>query len=252
METQEINSANLHNLTSLWESMGADACSVAGLEQFRVSRSWPHRCWASCAMNEAVIDKAQSGLQRLAGRHIVPVWDSGTSAEWETVLISRGFGVGFKQTAMYLALGDDAHAGAEESPATRVELELVSSASEIQRWTQVSSAAFGYDIDPGAIATLANDSNAFLYTASVGAEPAATALLFQTNGVVGVHQVGVLRAFRGQGIARELMRALLPAVHELGALYITLQASAMGEGLYRSLGFVEQFGIRNYRLKGNQ
>lgn len=80
-------------------------------------------------------------------------------------------------------------------------------------------------------------------------QAAVTALVYRTGSVVGVHLVGVKVEYRGQGIARELMHYVIQLSLDLGAHYITLQASAAGEPLYRQLGFVEQFLINNYQRK---
>ncbi|MCB0221942.1 MAG: hypothetical protein KDH09_19750, partial [Chrysiogenetes bacterium] len=47
--------------------------------------------------------------------------------------------------------------------------------------------------------------------------------------------------------SRTLMVHVLGRCARAGARLVTLQASAAGAGVYRPLGFAEQFRIRNYR-----
>jgi ribosomal protein S18 acetylase RimI-like enzyme len=71
---------------------------------------------------------------------------------------------------------------------------------------------------------------------------------------MGVHLVGVIADFRGRGIARALMQYIINLSIALDGKYLMLQASAAGESLYRELGFMKQFTIKNYQraLKNNK
>ncbi|HTF97185.1 MAG TPA: GNAT family N-acetyltransferase [Cellvibrio sp.] len=63
----------------------------------------------------------------------------------------------------------------------------------------------------------------------------------------GLTLIGVRENFRGQGIAKNIMQQVIQVSIAMGGKYLTLQASAAGEPLYRNLGFTPQFLIRNYR-----
>jgi ribosomal protein S18 acetylase RimI-like enzyme len=76
--------------------------------------------------------------------------------------------------------------------------------------------------------------------------PVSTGMLFRTGSVIGVHLIGVSPSFRDRGIARKMMNFLLAECSVSGCQHVTLQASIMGEALYRGLGFVDQFEIINY------
>ena len=57
-----------------------------------------------------------------------------------------------------------------------------------------------------------------------------------------VTNVAVASAFRGQGLGRQIMAALMQYAANLGADYLTLEvrkSNAVAQALYRSLGFVE-------------
>lgn len=54
-----------------------------------------------------------------------------------------------------------------------------------------------------------------------------------------IGSMATLEGWRRQGIGRRIAEALVTALNERGALDIDLHASEAGEGIYRSLGFVE-------------
>lgn len=67
--------------------------------------------------------------------------------------------------------------------------------------------------------------------------PVATAMTLHTVGVGGVYWVGTREAERARGYGEACTRAAVNAGFEAGARVVTLQATRMGESLYRRLGF---------------
>ena len=45
MHDQQLNMANIKNLSRLWQQMGARSCTLDGMDKFQISDSWPNRCW---------------------------------------------------------------------------------------------------------------------------------------------------------------------------------------------------------------
>lgn len=71
-------------------------------------------------------------------------------------------------------------------------------------------------------------------------QPVATAQVLLGRGVAGVYYVGVLPEARGRGLARLVTHAVTQRGFELGAPLVVLQATPMGEPVYRTMGY-EQF-----------
>jgi hypothetical protein len=69
--------------------------------------------------------------------------------------------------------------------------------------------------------------------------PAAGAMTIVTHGVAGVYWVGTIAAARGRGLAELCTRAAGNAGFDRGARIAALQASPMGEPIYRRMGYVE-------------
>ncbi len=69
--------------------------------------------------------------------------------------------------------------------------------------------------------------------------PAAGAMCVLTHGVAGIYWVGTIPAARGRGLAELCTRAAGNAGFDMGARIASLQASVMGEPVYRKMGYVE-------------
>jgi hypothetical protein len=72
-----------------------------------------------------------------------------------------------------------------------------------------------------------------------GGAAAAGAMCIFTHGVAGVYWVGTTPAARGHGLAELCTRAVGNAGFDMGARIASLQASVMGEPVYRRMGYVE-------------
>jgi ribosomal protein S18 acetylase RimI-like enzyme len=70
-------------------------------------------------------------------------------------------------------------------------------------------------------------------------EPAAGAMTIVTHGVAGIYWVGTHPEARGRGLAELCTRAAGNAGFDLGARIAALQASPMGEPVYRRMGYFE-------------
>jgi hypothetical protein len=77
------------------------------------------------------------------------------------------------------------------------------------------------------------------FVALRGGAAVAGAMVIVTHGVAGVYWVGTAPEARGQGLAELSTRAAGNAGFDLGARIAALQASVMGEPIYRRMGYFE-------------
>jgi GNAT superfamily N-acetyltransferase len=96
-----------------------------------------------------------------------------------------------------------------------------------------------YDDHGGLVA-----ENAVAFLAYRGPEPLAIAMTIVTDGVAGIYWVGTTEAARGQGLGRAMTAAAVNAGFDLGADLTSLQASPMGEPVYRAMGFETIFDYK--------
>ena len=75
--------------------------------------------------------------------------------------------------------------------------------------------------------------------ADVDGVPSGATLLHESHGIAGVYWVAVLEEARGRGIAAAMMEHVTNLGFDHGAANVQLQASTMGEPIYRRLGYDE-------------
>lgn len=86
--------------------------------------------------------------------------------------------------------------------------------------------------------------NVHAFLARVDGEPVGATLLHCSHGIAGVYWVAVLEEARGHGVASALMQRVTNLGFDLGAANVQLQASSMGEPIYRRLGYDELYRYR--------
>lgn len=88
---------------------------------------------------------------------------------------------------------------------------------------------------------LAAEPAPFRQVGYVEGRPVATARVSVAGGAAGLYSVATLPEYRGRGFGAAMTHAALATGRDLGYRIATLQASDMGYGIYRRLGFRELF-----------
>lgn len=87
------------------------------------------------------------------------------------------------------------------------------------------------------------------YLALLHGEPVACSMLYCGAGAAGLYFIATLPDFRRQGIGTAITRHTIQQAQQLGHSLIILQATELGERIYRPLGFEEYCRIGCYLLK---
>ena len=247
MQTTQQFDANIENLTSLWKAMGVHADESAQGSTLYASLNWPHRLWFD--VRDPLGKEDARRWMDAAPQHsqpvVLPVWcrDGEPNLDASVELEAAGYEVLFEQTVMSLDLSRWEPGQAGES-----DLELRKVTGDTSTWAQLASSAFGYTVEEPVTERILDHAGVDLMTALRDGRAVGTGLLFTEGGTAGIHLVGVPPEARRMGIARKIMFRLLDEARARGMRLATLQASAMGEGLYRELGFEAQGHVRNYQL----
>lgn len=139
---------------------------------------------------------------------------------------------------------------AEELPPAGVELRRVASASDAADYWRVATGAYAsigfppevfayYERHDGLTA-----SNVAAFVADLDGRPAAIAMTIVSHGVAGVYWVGASEDARGHGLGWTVTATAVNVGFEMGAGIASLQASPLGEPLYRRMGFETIFDYR--------
>jgi ribosomal protein S18 acetylase RimI-like enzyme len=131
-----------------------------------------------------------------------------------------------------------------------VELRRVSGEDDAREYLTVADAAFvalglpaGMLLQLDPLSFLADGTAAFI--AHDGGRAVAVASVVMARGIGGIQWVGVLEEARGRGLAALVTGAAANAAfEEFGAEYAWLEASHMGDPVYRRMGFEELFSYR--------
>jgi ribosomal protein S18 acetylase RimI-like enzyme len=138
------------------------------------------------------------------------------------------------------------HRLGDASPPAGVTLRRVATAADAAAFGDVMGAAYATygmpsDVAPACIGRLEVLSAPHIVTflALLDGTPAAGAMTVVTHGVAGIYWVGTIPDARGRGLAELCTRAAGNAGFDLGGRIAALQASVMGEPIYRRMGYVE-------------
>jgi GNAT superfamily N-acetyltransferase len=246
-----LDSANLNNLTQLWQRYGARTLYEDDQLQLRKNISWPNRVWADMARPVSGRSLEITAINA-PDEAIFPLWpamkEDGSAAPQVTVdtLIrqSHEWQLAVQHTAMALQLDQQLQVSTQTVARYPVHIKRLSGDTDIAVWVATGSKAFGYTIDADVIVPLlACEDVQILLAHNEYSQPVATGLLYKTNDVVGIHQIGVPVEHQGKGYATQMMRFLIEYAQEWQADYVVLQASQAGRPVYKKLGFVDQFLI---------
>jgi GNAT superfamily N-acetyltransferase len=132
----------------------------------------------------------------------------------------------------------------EDRPAPDgVELRRVaSSADAADYWRVATSAYASLGFPPEIFAFYENDEglraeNVAAFLARADDRPVGIAMTIVSHGIAGIYWVGTTEEMRGRGLGWTMTASAVSAGLEMGASIASLQASPMGEPLYRQMGF---------------
>ena len=129
---------------------------------------------------------------------------------------------------------------------SRLEIARVGNSSQLQEWAAVAGQAYGEpaEVQQARCAVhaafgFAEDAPLQRYIARLDGQPVAMSALLLAAGVAGIYDVATAPQARRQGIGAAITQAPLLTARARGYRVGVLEASPMGEPVYRRLGFEE-------------
>ncbi|MFX0148815.1 MAG: GNAT family N-acetyltransferase [Candidatus Hodarchaeota archaeon] len=129
------------------------------------------------------------------------------------------------------------------------EIKIVDNLPMLQEWSKIVSLVFNLKVDLDLLKYLLYEKEARFYLGYYNGKPATTLLLYLSSGVGGLHAVSTLQEFRNKGLGLIISGRALKDALKLGYKVGVLQASKIGESVYRKLGFKKQCDIFSYELQ---
>jgi len=128
-------------------------------------------------------------------------------------------------------------------------IERVDNELKLTQWSEVVSKVFALKVDHDLLKFLSQQGNTYFYLGKYNEKPVSTLMLYLSSGVAGLHAVSTLPEYRGRGFGFCISRTALIEAFQLDYYIGVLQASSLGERVYRKLGFQKYCDIFSYALE---
>jgi len=127
-------------------------------------------------------------------------------------------------------------------------IEKVEDEKSLILWSRVVSEVFNLNVDFDYLKFLYLQAEIHFYLGIFEEEPVSTLLLYLSSGVAGLHAVSTLNKYRNRGFGLAISRSALIDAYNMRYHIGVLQASSLGERVYRKLGFQKYCDILSYTL----
>ena len=131
----------------------------------------------------------------------------------------------------------------------KLEVKTVINDRMLKQWRSTVSSVFKIQIDLELLKYLLFEKESKFYLGFYNGEPVSTLLLYLSSGVAGLHAVSTLPEYRNNGFGLAISGLALKEAYKLGFKIGVLQASELGERVYRKLGFKKHCDIFTYELQ---
>ena len=128
----------------------------------------------------------------------------------------------------------------------------VDNEESLKQWFEVVSQGFGEKVDFDLLKFLLLQEEVHFYLGKFKGKSVSTLMLYLSSGVAGLHAVSTLPEYRSKGFGLTISRTALIDAFEMGYRVGVLQASSLGERVYRKLGFQKYCDIISYALNVNE
>ena len=211
--------------------------------------------WPSCIFqanfNDSDIDQEIEQVKSLIQSEKAPDdWTVGPLTKPENLgklLLEHKFSDVFHQAGMALDLSKLNNL---PSINTSLAIKKVESEEELNEWSKIVSVVFHIKVDHDLLEYLRVQGEVSFYVGIFNEKYVSALLLYLIPGIAGLHAVSTLPDFRNKNFALTMSNRALLDARDLGYKYGVLQASSMGQFVYKKLGFKKYCDIITYSLSG--
>ncbi|MFX0041183.1 MAG: GNAT family N-acetyltransferase [Candidatus Heimdallarchaeota archaeon] len=159
-----------------------------------------------------------------------------------------GFSNVYHQAGMAVELEDLKNKPMEEN---KLIIQKVQDEESLNQWSDVVSEVFNLRTDFDHLNFLLLKKEVQFYLGYFEKKPVSALLLYLSSGVAGLHAVSTIPEYRNRGFGLSINRSALIDAFNMGFYIGVLQASSLGEKVYRKLGFQKYCDINTYALPDN-
>jgi GNAT superfamily N-acetyltransferase len=214
--------------------------------------NWPD-CIYRADFENLSIKKEINSVKKLIQKGKVPNgWTVGPLTKPKNVgkfLEKFGFSNVYQQTGMAVELKDLENI---EIKINDLMIEKVNNEESLIQWSKVISRVFGIKVDFDLLKFLYLQEEPHFYLGKFEGKSVSTLMLYLSSGVAGLHAVSTLPEYRSKGFGLSISRTALINALNMGYYVGVLQASSLGENVYRKLGFEKYCDIISYALNINK
>lgn len=130
-----------------------------------------------------------------------------------------------------------------------LDIRRVSSAAELAHFQEIVEKSYSLPEGSGPLAVterILNLPDTEMFVGYADNQPACTSMLIKTGPVAGIYWVATLDRFRNHGFGKAITVGSLVAGRNRGCTFASLQASVLGEPVYRRIGFDNPYNYPNY------
>ena len=161
------------------------------------------------------------------------------------LLEENGFSNVYHQAGMALDLEELKYQVSDEN---KLVVEIVKDTEHLKQWAGVVSSVFSIKIDFELMEYLHVAPEAKFFIGNLDGKHVSSLLLYLSSGVAGLHAVSTLKEYRSRGFGLAISKIALINAFKIGYEVGVLQASTLGERVYRKLGFKKYCDIFSYEI----
>ncbi|MFX1391369.1 MAG: GNAT family N-acetyltransferase [Promethearchaeota archaeon] len=138
-----------------------------------------------------------------------------------------------------------------KSHISQTDLKIIKIESEmhLKEWKEIVSQVFNIRVDFELLEYLLLQEETKFYLGTFKGTPVSALMLYLSSGVAGLHAVSTLSEYRSKGFGLIISKTALIDAFYLGYQIGVLQASSLGERVYRKLGFKKYCDVISYTLE---
>lgn len=232
----------VNNLIEFWKFTGEKTNSIIEKDcctSVLVSESdWPKRTFDLLLDSENLDQILKLSRADRIARNLVTMSPNGLADNLSLNLV---------MTQQNMAL--EANAFPNEIPDSEFIFQVMTE-EDAKTFAYVATQSFGYHIGSNVIVQIYKETQSvkmFLYKEE-GKALGCGVIFFDSKGNAGLHMIGTLAEARGKGIGRKVTEKLLQEALKADSKLCVLQASKLGEPIYRKLGFKPYGVLETYQV----